>query len=97
MKLFTKYSRINVLATISIFLIASATYYFTLHYVLINQIDEDLKIEEREIVTYTREHNRLPESISVKDQMINYQAVNTPFSRRYFTTTKLKDAHEKNK
>jgi signal transduction histidine kinase len=97
MKLFTKYSRINILATISIFLIASATYYFTLHYVLINQIDEDLKIEEREIVTYTREHNRLPESISVKDQMINYQAVNTPFSQRYFTTTKLKDAHEKNK
>ena len=97
MKLFTKYSRINVLATIGIFLIASATYYYTLHYVLINQIDEDLKIEEREIVTYNREHNHLPENISVKDQMISYQTVNTPFAKRYFNTTSITEAQKKNK
>jgi signal transduction histidine kinase len=97
MKLFTKYSRINVLATIAIFLIASATYYFTLHYILINQIDEDLKIEEREIITYTKEHNHLPENISVKDQMINYLAVNSNFAKRYFTTIAITDAQKKTK
>ena len=62
MKLFTKYSRINVLATIAIFLFSSAAYYYVLHYILINQIDEDLKIEENEIRGYVNEHHLLPEN-----------------------------------
>ncbi len=63
MKLFTKYSRINVVATIVIFLIASIAFYFTLRIVFINQIDEDLKIEERRLKTFVNEHGQLPESI----------------------------------
>lgn len=95
MKLFTKYSRINVLATIAIFLIASAAYYFTLNYVLIHQIDEDLKIEERETTMYVKEHNRLPENISVRDQLVKYIPVKGP-SKTYFTTISFPDPQEKN-
>lgn len=87
MKLFTKYSRINVIATVIIFLIASAAFYFTLRIVFINQIDEDLKIEEKEIQTYVKEHNRLPESISVGDQLIQFEPSTKNITRRFTTET----------
>jgi signal transduction histidine kinase len=85
MKLFTKYSRINLVATITIFLVASTAFYFTLRLVFIHQIDEDLKIEQKEIETFVKEHNRLPESISVNDQLIHFEpwSANT---QRQFTT-----------
>src|SRR6476620_8149694 len=98
MKLFAKYSRINVASTVIIFLIACAAFYFTLHYVLIRQIDEDLKIEEREIETFVSEHNKLPESISVKDQVIQYRAVPAG-EKQYYSTQFMKEVgeHEKEK
>lgn len=86
MKLFTKYSRINVLATVVIFLIACTAFYFTLHFVLVNQIDQDLKIEEREIESYVQEHHQLPETIPVKDQMIFYKPVSENISRHFATS-----------
>lgn len=85
MKLFSKYSRINVIATVIIFLIASLAFYFTLHYVLISQIDVDLKIEQREIEAYVKKHNRLPENISVKDQLISYQLVEKNIKQHFHT------------
>lgn len=85
MKLFTKYSRINVASTVIIFLIACLAFYFTLRYVLINQIDEDLKIEEGEIETFVSKHNALPESISVNDQIIQYRPVSVR-GKKYFST-----------
>lgn len=96
MKLFTKYSRSIITATIAIFLIASVAFYFTLHFVLVNQIDEDLKIEEREIITYVKEHNQLPESISVKDQVINYKPV-ARIIKRHFTTGLIREAGDQEK
>lgn len=95
MKLFTKYSRINVLATIAIFLFASAAYYYVLHYILINQIDEDLKIEENEIRGYVNEHHLLPENVSVQDQFIIYTLVQQPYTYRSFATTNMIDPKEK--
>jgi len=93
MKLFAKYSRINVVATVIIFLIASTAFYFTLRLVFIHQIDEDLKIEEKEIETYVKEHNHLPESISVKDQVISYEPVPAP-TGRFFTTQMITDSND---
>jgi signal transduction histidine kinase len=90
MKLFAKYSRINVVATVIIFLIACIAFYFTLHYVLMSQIDQDLKIEQREIETFVKEHSRLPENISVKDQMIRYQPIQKNLTPR-FTTRFIKE------
>jgi signal transduction histidine kinase len=95
MKLFTRYSRISVLTTIIIFLIASAAYYFTLRFVLTRQIDDDLRIEEREILTYIQQHDRLPESISVKDQLIRYTALSQPFRERYFLSSRIENSNEK--
>lgn len=86
MKLFTKYSRINLLATIFIFLLSSTAFYFAIRYILIDQVDGDLKIEEREIETFVKEHSRLPEPIPVKDQKISYAISNPDLFIRKFET-----------
>jgi len=86
MKLFTKYNRVNLFATIIIFLLSSTAFYFAIRYILINQVDDDLRIEQREIETYVKEHNTLPESISVKDQKISYVLSGTYLQKRKFET-----------
>ena len=89
MKLFTKYNRINLLTTIIIFLLSATAFYFVIRYILINQVDNDLKIEEREIETYVNEHGILPEPIPVKDQKISYALYDRDFIKRRFTTEHL--------
>lgn len=95
MKLFTRYSRINLLATLLIFLLASIAFYFLLWWVMINQVDEDLKIEEREIETYVSKYNRPPEPITVKDQRVSYEKSEVLEFTRYFRTAKSPERHER--
>src|SRR6187200_2227929 len=95
MKLFAKYSRINVIAILIIFLVASIAFYFSLRLVVIHQIDQDLEIEEKEISTYVAEHNRLPENISVSDQFLSYQPVAGPVPRRFSTASILEPGDNK--
>ncbi len=89
MKLFTKYNRINLLTTIVIFLLSATAFYFAIRYILINQVDNDLRIEEREIETYLNEHGILPEPIPVKEQKISYALSDQEFKKRRFTTEQL--------
>jgi signal transduction histidine kinase len=95
MKLFTRYSRINLLATLIIFLLASIAFYFLLWYVMIGQVDEDLKIEQREIETYVSKYHRPPEPITVKDQRISYETTGIRNKIRRFNTIRSPDEHER--
>lgn len=88
MKLFTRYFRINLLATLVIFLLASVAFYFLLWYVMLTQVDEDLKIEKREIETYTSKYHRLPETITVNDLRISYESTDIREKTRDFRTIK---------
>ncbi len=97
MRLFTKYNRINLFATIIIFLLASATFYFAIRYILVGQVDEDLKIEQREIQTYVKKHDVLPESIPVKDQKITYEPAAELLQKRKFKTFTAYDSLAKEK
>lgn len=73
MKLQTQYNRITVISILFILLVAAIGYYFMLRYVLINQLDEALKVEEVEIQDYIKKHNRLPDATVYKDQRIDFQ------------------------
>jgi signal transduction histidine kinase len=95
MKLFTKYNRINLIATILVFLISSMSFYFLVRFILIDQVDEDLEIEQREIETFVSKFNRLPEYIPVKDQRITYAFTNHPLARSIFKTYTGYDSSEK--
>ncbi|HEX3081509.1 MAG TPA: HAMP domain-containing sensor histidine kinase [Puia sp.] len=86
MNLFTRYFRINLLATVVIFILASLAFYFLLWFVSIAQVDEDLKIEQREIETYVQKYNHPPEPISVKDQNTSFALSDIRSKYRKFST-----------
>ncbi len=81
MKLFTKYNRINVVSTVIIFLLGCGAFSILLRYVIISQVDEDLKIEKNEVVTYVHQFNHLPTVIEVRDQYTTYKPVEKPTSQ----------------
>src|SRR5262245_49518162 len=97
MRIFTKYNRINILATIIIFLLSSMAFYFAIRYILINQVDDDLRTEQREIESYAREHNTLHEPISVKDQKISYKVSDKLIEKRKFSTAASFDSTDREK
>ncbi len=70
MKLFTKYSRVNIVASILALLLGSIGYYFAVRYVLVHQLDDTLKIEEAEILDHVKNLDRLPEPANYRDQQI---------------------------
>jgi signal transduction histidine kinase len=86
MNLFTRYFRINLLATVVIFILASLAFYFLLWFVSIAQVDEDLKIEQREIETFVQKYNHPPEPISVKDQNTSFAVSDIRSKYRKFST-----------
>ena len=97
MKLFARYNRLNLWAVISIFILASVAYYYLINYVVLAQIDDDLKIKKNEIKVYAKEHLRLPESLPVGDQIINYTPINQPLKHVSFRSLTLYDSLEKDK
>ncbi|MEO6916804.1 MAG: HAMP domain-containing sensor histidine kinase [Chitinophagaceae bacterium] len=94
MKLFTRYNRLNLLSTVIIFVLTSITYYYLLRYVIITQLDDDLKIEKDEIINFAGKFNHLPEIIPVKEQMISFHAADGP-SKDILETEKGYDYVEK--
>lgn len=81
MKLFTKYNRINISATIFIFLAGSVAFYFVLDYVLIRQLDGSLRSEQQEITEYIQLHQQLPEIQNTKEQWILVTRTNQSLSK----------------
>ncbi len=94
MKLFEKYNKLNITATILIFLVGSCTFYFVLNYVLIREVDESLEIEQQEIEAYVSTHNTLPEIIPTKDQYISFEPASYKQVATYSTTKNKFDKQE---
>jgi signal transduction histidine kinase len=88
MKLIAKYNRANLIAAILMLLVSSLCYYFILRYILINQLDDDLKVEEQEINDFVSLHKSLPAAASYVDQQVNF--INTgaeKIKRIFFSKT----------
>jgi two-component system sensor histidine kinase QseC len=83
MKLLDKYNRLNITATILVFVAGSCLFYFLLNYILISQLDETLQSEKQEITAYVAAHNALPEIISTKDQHATYTLTAKPTGTRF--------------
>ncbi len=92
MKLLSKYNRINIPITIVSLIISCIAFYFILHYVLVKQLDKDLKIEKAEILHFVNTNSVLPEASDYKDQQINFEPTNaTEFATQFYT----KEVYEK--
>ncbi len=90
MKLFTKYSRVNLVAAILVLLLGGICYYFIIRYVLIRQLDDTLKIEEAEILDHIKTKGSLPEPANYRDQQIQFTLTDGKApgkSRRKFINT----------
>ena len=73
MKLLAKYNRVNVITTIIALLVSGLCYYFIIRYELIDQLDDDLKVEEQEIIDYVKANNSLPNPSDYEDQKISFE------------------------
>jgi two-component system sensor histidine kinase QseC len=79
-KLFTKYNRVNIAASIIVFLVGCVAFYLVLHYILLKQLDVSLRSERNEIRQYVKEHDQLPEIENTREQQIAYAEVQEPFT-----------------
>ena len=94
MKLLTKYHRVNILATIIVLLIGGVCYYFILKFVLINQLDKDLKVEEQEVKDYIKVNNGLPDATNSKDQQIIFEPSDIATEKRKIKSINLYNTAE---
>jgi signal transduction histidine kinase len=97
MKLIAKYNRVNIPITIGVLLISSIAYYFILHYVLLRQVDKDLRIEQQEIIHHIKENGSLPETSNYKDQQITFQKTNLKDFKERFSTQSVYNKKEDEK
>ena len=84
MKLLSKYNRINIAVTITVFLLGSIFFFFVLRYILLNQLDETLMSERQEIVNYAAAHDELPEIVNTPQQWTYYEPTAKPIKESYF-------------
>lgn len=85
------------MSSVVIFLLASVAFYMLLRFVLINQVDEDLKIEEHEIEMYVEKFSNLPEAMPIKDQRIYYIPVHKHSPERVFLNIYRNESNENKK
>jgi len=95
MKLFSKYSQVNITASILVFAGGCMAFYFLLNYILIKQVDETLENEQQEIVQYIAKWNAFPEIINTEDQQIYIQKVMAPVQSRQYSSSKQWNEIEK--
>ena len=94
MKLIAKYNRVNIPLTIAVLLISSIAYYFILHYVLLRQVDKDLRIEQQEIIHHIKADGTLPEISHYKDQQIEFQPTSLTYFKDKFSTQSIYNEKE---
>ena len=92
MKLFARYTVINLAANIAIFLLACIALYFSLRFVLVDQIDEDLEIEQAEIMAYVDKHGTLPEQFPASDQEVEFRPTLNS-KKTFFHTIRKRNHH----
>lgn len=94
MKLLAKYNRVNIPITIATLLITGVGFYFIIHYVLVHQIDKDLRIEQQEIIHYVNEKKSLPEASNYKDQQIQFLRANDALFKTKLSTEQRYNSRE---
>ncbi len=97
MKLFTKYNRINILASILIFLGGCIAFYFVMDHVLVKQLDESLETEQAEMAQYAKQHGNLPEIVNTNDQQVYVKEISQPIATAVYASSKTFNKNEQKK
>jgi signal transduction histidine kinase len=94
MKLQAQYNKISIASSVLVLLIAGAGYYFLLNYVLKDQLDETLRVEQAEIQDFIQTNHSLPPATTYKDQRIEFKKSDKAIPQNFRTLT-LYNAEEK--
>jgi signal transduction histidine kinase len=94
MKLQAQYNKISIASTILVLVIAGAGYYFLLQYVLKEQLDETLRVEQVEIEDFIQTNHSLPPATTYKDQRIEFKKADKALPQS-FRTLMLYDREER--
>lgn len=96
MKLAQRYNRVNIFTSFIILVITGLIYYLTIHYILTQKLDSDLKIEEEEIGAYAKNYGKLPFPGDFLNQQVKYKKLGQDKKvQRSFLYTEYYDAKEK--
>lgn len=95
MKLLDKYNRISLLTTILVIIVTGFVYYFTISYILTDQVDKDLLVEENEIFAHVKLNHNLPEVFKSEDLKILFKNIGQDTMPRQFSNTQFWDDKEK--
>ncbi|MEO5502062.1 MAG: HAMP domain-containing sensor histidine kinase [Ginsengibacter sp.] len=96
MKLISKYNRFTMPVIVLILLISGLLFYYILHYILLRQVDKDLRIEQSEIIHFVNEKKSLPETADYKDQKIDFIPSTADHYQENFATIRSKDKQNNN-
>jgi signal transduction histidine kinase len=73
MKLFTKYTRINLLVMVIVFLLSAASTYLLTNYVLIREMDADLGGIRDRLIDYYGQYHQLPVGHVLDEEQVTYE------------------------
>lgn len=85
MKLQAQYNKISIASSIIVLLIAGAGYYFLLNYILKDQLDETLRVEQVEIQDFIKTNHSLPPATIYKDQRIEFKKIDKTVPQSFRT------------
>jgi signal transduction histidine kinase len=85
MRLFTKYARVNFMALLCVLFLGSAFYYYIIRFVLIDQLDDTLKVEEQEIQDFVSKKGALPEPSHYRDQSVFFRETDQVVKRKFMS------------
>jgi signal transduction histidine kinase len=95
MKLLSKYNRIYLTASLIVFLITGIGYYYVVRYVLIDQLDDSLKVELTEINNYVHLNNAIPPESNTKNQDIYFKPTGNKTAKVKYSNVSEYDSDEK--
>ena len=91
MRLSAKYNRVNLVTAIIVILITGVIYYQAISWILTNQKDKDLVVEEQEIFEYVKLNHQLPQTFQSNDQKITFtEALPGTVTREFINTEYFK-------
>jgi len=95
MKLLDRYNRVILTTTIIVMVITGIIYYGTISWILTNQVDKDLVVEENEVFDYVKLNHRLPQVFDSNDQQISFYPAPKGSVTREFLNTAYYNSSEK--
>jgi signal transduction histidine kinase len=90
MKLFNRYNRINIAASIIVFVVGSIAFYFVLRVIMLRQLDDALHTEQTEIISYVKMHDKQPEVVNAYNQQIIFEVVPELLKKTLYHSEKAK-------